>query len=107
MLFRSENTNEDFKNNQIIRIIDRRVLEVANIFNSNYLGKVQNNADGRMLLWNDVVNSAKDMEKAGILENYNGEATKISYVDKKSVSVVEEITPISTMTKLYMNIEVI
>ena len=102
-----ENTNEDFKNNQIIRIIDRRVLEVANIFNYNYLGKIQNNADGRMLLWNDVVNSAKGMEKAGILENYNGEATKISYVDKKSVSVVEEITPISTMTKLYMNIEVI
>ena len=45
----------DFSSNQVMRVLDQIANDIASLFNSKYLGKVQNDASGRVSLWSDIV----------------------------------------------------
>lgn len=47
--------NGDFQSNQVIRVLDQIGNDIAVLFNTRYLGKVQNNDAGRIAFWNDLV----------------------------------------------------
>jgi hypothetical protein len=97
--------NEDFNNNQVIRVLDQIGNDIAVLFNTKYLGKVQNNNAGRIAFWNDLVTYHNEMQRIQAIEKFKAEDIAVEKgADKKSVVVTETIMPVSVLTKLYMTI---
>ena len=95
--------NEDFSNNQVIRVIDQCANDTASIFNSKYLGKVQNDKSGRVSFWGDIVAHRKQLLGIRAIEDYNPDNLKVEQGDSKNAVAVSEILkPTVAMEKLYM-----
>ncbi|MDF2839946.1 MAG: phage protein [Clostridia bacterium] len=97
--------NEDFSSNQVIRVLDQFANDIALLFNSKYLGKVQNNASGRTAFWNELVTYNKEMVRTQAIEDFKASDVVVEQgADKKSVVVSNPVTPLNAMTKLYMTV---
>lgn len=98
---------EDFKSNQTIRVIDQIANDIAKLFNTKYLGKIPNNASGRISLWGDIVKHHKDLERLQAIENFDPTTLTVVQGDtKKSVVVNDVITVTNAMAQLYMTVVV-
>lgn len=98
---------EDFKSNQTIRIIDQIANDIAKLFNTKYLGKIQNNVDGRESLWADIVKHHRDLEELEAIENFDSSLLRVEQGDtKKSVVVTDVINVVNAMAQLYMTVVV-
>lgn len=99
----TEEKNSDFSSNQTIRVIDQNANDMATLFNTKYLGKIPNNASGRVSLWNDIVAHHKELESIGAIENFNADDVVVEQGQtKKSVVVSDKITVVNAMHQLYM-----
>lgn len=99
--------NKDFSNNQVIRVLDQCGNDTAAIFNTKYLGKVQNDKTGRVSLWSDIVSHRKQLETIRAIEDYNTDSLIVEQGDsKESVVVTEVLKPTVAMEQLYMTIVV-
>jgi len=97
--------NDDFQSNQVVRVLDQIGNDIAVLFNTRYLGKVQNNDAGRIAFWNDLVSYNKQMEQIQAIENFVSDELKVEKGnDKKSVTVTNPVTPVAAMAKLYMTV---
>jgi hypothetical protein len=95
----------DFASNQTIRVLDQIANDIAVLFNTKYLGNVPNDADGRISLWNDIVKHHQLLESIRAIENFIPDDVKVSKGDlKKSVVVVDPVTPVNAMEQLYMTV---
>lgn len=93
-----------FKDNQTIRVIDTIADSVAEIFASKYLGKVPNDASGRVSLWSDIVAIHKQLNDIRALEDFDSKLITVEQGDtKKSVLVKSNCTVVNTMVRLYMD----
>lgn len=94
---------KDFASNQVVRVIDQCGNDTAKIFNTKYLGKIQNDENGRVSLWNDILTHRRELETLRAIESYDSALLVINKGnDKHSVVVTEEIVPIGAMEKLYI-----
>ena len=99
--------NADFQLNQVIRVLDQVGNDIASIFNTKYLGKIQNNDSGRVSFWSDVVAFFTKMQDIGAIENFNSEEVVVENGDdKRSVLVTTYCQPVCAMEKLYMTVTV-
>ena len=95
--------NSDFSNNQVIRVLDAVANDTARIFDSFYLGKVQNNATGRDIFKSELINYHNKLEAIQAIENFNTEDITVEKGSEKGDVVVNEyIEPVGAMEKLYM-----
>lgn len=93
----------DFSSNQTIRVIDQIANDVASLFNTKYLGKIPNNASGRVSLWNDIVSHHKELESLGAIEDFNSEDVVVEQGQtKKSVVLQDKVSIVNAMSQLYM-----
>ena len=96
---------ELFSKNQVIRVADQCANDTAKIFNNEFLGKIQNDASGRISFWNRVVTHRRELETLRAIDKYEVDALTIAQGEsRESVVVSEVVTPISAMEKLYMTI---
>lgn len=103
----TESKGEIFKENQTIRVCDQIAEDIAAIFNTKYLGKVQNDSAGRTAFWADIVKHHNKLNDLRAIEDFTGEDVKVSQGESKnSVVVSESITVVNAMTKLYMTVVV-
>lgn len=101
----NETESEDFKYNQTIRVIDQIANDIAYMFNTKYLGRIQNNASGRVSLWSDIVSHHKELETMGAIENFVSENVVVQPGDSiKSIIVQDAITITGTMSQLFMTV---
>ena len=101
----TEDKGEVFKDNQTIRVCDQIAMDIAAIFNTRYLGKVQNDDVGRTSLWGDIVNHHNTLMGLRAIENFTSEDVTVEQGNtKKSVVVTDKITPVSAMAQLYMTV---
>lgn len=99
----SAEEGEDFKSNQVIRVIDQIGNDIAVLFNTKYLGKIPNNESGRISLWNDIVKHHQELQNMNAIENFDPENVTVMQGDtKKSVVVSDAVTPVNAMEQLYM-----
>lgn len=97
----------DFSSNQVMRVLDQIGNDIAVLFNTKYLGKVQNDAAGRISLWNDIVKHHNELQTLRAIENFTGEDVTVEKGDtKKAVKVQDKVTPVSAMEQLYMTVVV-
>lgn len=100
----TDEKNIYFSNNQTIRVIDQIANDVATLFNTKYLGKIPNNASGRISLQSDVVAIHRALEDIQAIENFSADDIVVAQGDtKKSVVLTDKITVINAMSQLYMS----
>ena len=103
----TDEKGEDFSSNQVIRVLDQCANDTASIFNTKYLGKVQNDKSGRVSFWSDIVTHRRQLETIRAIEDYDTDALVVEQGNsKKSVVVSEALKPTVAMEKLYMTIVV-
>lgn len=96
---------DDFKSNQTIRVLDQIGNDIANLFNTKYLGKFPNDDAGRISLWNDVVKHHQELERIRAIEDFLPDNVKVvKGDDKKAVVITDYVTPVNCMTQLYMTV---
>lgn len=96
---------EDFKSNQTIRVIDQIANDIAKLFNTKYLGKIPNNASGRVSLWADIVAHHRQLEEIQAIENFDSSLVTVEQGNtKKAVVVNDVITVVNAMSQLYMTV---
>ncbi|MGN7478960.1 phage tail sheath family protein [Solibacillus silvestris] len=95
--------NEDFSMNQVIRVLDQIAIDTAQLFNNRYLGKVPNDQDGRISLWNDVVAHRRELQSIRAIQNFLPDQVLVEPGNsKKSVVVNEVVEPTVAMSQLYI-----
>lgn len=101
----TDKKGEDFKSNQTIRVLDQSAMDIANIFNNRYQGKIPNNNSGRVSLWNDIVTLYKEYERLQAIEQFDSKEVTVEAGEevKKSVVINSTIQPINAIEKLYMS----
>ncbi len=97
----------DFSSNQTIRVLDQIANDIAVLFGQKYIGKVPNDAAGRISLWNDIVKHHQQLQSIRAIENFSGDDVTVEQGDtKKAVVVTDQITPVNAMAQLYMTVYV-
>lgn len=100
----TDEKNDLFCNNQTIRVTDQTANDDAREFNTKFHGKVQNDADGRIGFWGNIVKRRQEMARMRAIETYDSALLKVEQGEKKgAVVVADAYTIIGTMTQLYMN----
>ncbi len=103
----SDTKGDIFKENQTIRVCDQIANDIANIFNTRYLGVVPNDANGRISLWNDIVKHHQQLQDIRAIENFTSEDITVAQGDtKKAVVVYDKVTVVNAMAQLYMTVEI-
>ena len=98
---------EDFKSNQTIRVIDQIANDIAKLFNTKYLGRIPNNASGRVSLWADIVAHHRELEEISAIESFDSSLLTVEQgSNKKSIVVNDVVVVTNTMTQLYMTVVV-
>ncbi len=96
-----------FKENQTIRVIDQIAMDIANIFNSKYLGNVPNDEAGRISLWSDIVKHHETLQEMRAIENFKDTDVIVKQAEsKKAVLIGDYVTVVNAMAKLYMIVKV-
>lgn len=99
----TDEKNEDFSLNQVIRVLDQIAIDTAHLFNTRYLGQVPNDQDGRVSLWNDISKQRMELQKLRAIENYNKDALVVTKGETKKSVVVDEIVDVTVaMSQLYI-----
>jgi len=102
-----EKSVEIFGENQCVRVMDQIANDVAVLFNTKYLGKVPNDAEGRISLWNDIVKHHSQLQDIRAIQDFNPDDVTVNQGDaKNSVVVGDAVTIIVGMAKLYMTVTV-
>lgn len=103
----TESKGKDFQSNQTIRVCDQIAMDIATLFNTYYLGKVQNDASGRISLWNEIVKHHQELETLRAIENFSADDVTVEQGDtKKSVVVTDNVSIVNAMEQLYMTVVV-
>ena len=98
-----EKSVEIFGENQTIRVIDDIANSTALIFNTKYLGKVPNDAQGRISFWNDLVKYRNQLQDIRAIENFSSDDVTVNQGEaKNSVVVGDAVEIVNAMAKLYM-----
>lgn len=95
-----------FRQNQTVRVADAAATELAGIFTGKYLGRIPNNASGRISLWADMVKIFRDLERMGAVENFDEKSVSIEQGEENGsvVARADGINVVGAMEKLYMTI---
>ena len=100
-----EKSVEIFGENQCVRVMDQIANDIAVLFNTKYLGKVPNDAAGRISLWNDIVKHHNSLQDIRAIQEFNPDDVTVEQGEaKNSVGVGDAVTIIVGMAKLYMTI---
>ncbi len=103
----TDTKSADFGSNQTIRVLDQIANDIAVLFAKKYLGKVPNDAAGRVSLWADIVKHHEQLQIIRAIENFKGENVTVEKGDsKKAVVVSDAVTPVNAMEQLYMTVYV-
>lgn len=100
--------NDDFSLNQVIRVLDQDAIDISRLFSKTYLGKEQNDQDGRTAFWGDIVALHKEYQKVRAIQNFKADDVPIPTQGEKKTTVMEEYTiqPTCCMEKLYLKVVV-
>lgn len=99
--------SSDFSSNQTIRVLDQIANDIAVLFGKKYIGKVPNDASGRVSLWNDIVKHHMELQNIRAIENFTSDNVTVAQGDtKKAVVVTDYVTPVNAMAQLYMTVYV-
>lgn len=94
-----------FRKNRVIRTLDSINNDITEIFESNYIGKVNNNADGRSLLRATLIEYFNELQRMGAVQNFTAEDVKVSAGTASDAVVIDcYIQPVDSIEKIYITV---
>ncbi|WP_416353927.1 phage tail sheath C-terminal domain-containing protein [Agrilactobacillus fermenti] len=98
---------QQFSKNRVIRVLDTIAINTSEVFENQFLGKVNNDPTGRDLFKANRVAYMASLQASGIVQDYDAaDITVDPGPDKDTIVVTLAVTPIDSMEKLYMTIVV-
>lgn len=94
-----------FMKNRVIRTIDGINNDITEIFESNYVGKINNNADGRSLLRATLIEYFNELQRLNAIQNFTAEDVTVSAgTDSDAVVIDCYIQPVDSVEKIYITV---
>ncbi|SHH55021.1 Phage tail sheath protein [Caloranaerobacter azorensis DSM 13643] len=101
----SAKKGKQFTKNRVIRTIDGINNDIVEIFESNYVGKVNNNADGRSLLRATLIEYFNELQRLNAIQNFAPEDVTVSPGKDSDAIVIDcYIQPVDSVEKIYITI---
>jgi hypothetical protein len=97
-----------FRKNRALRALDGLANDWKRTYESFYIGKIDNNADGRSLFRNECVKQAEIYQGINAIQNFNSQ-TDIEVLpgtEGDAVFVGGHIQPVDSIEKVYMKVQV-
>ena len=96
---------KQFTKNRVIRTIDGINNDITEIFESNYVGKVNNNADGRSLLRASLIEYFNALQSMNAIQNFVAEDVTVNPgADSDAVVIDCYIQPVDSVEKIYITV---
>lgn len=97
-----------FSKNRVIRTLDEINNSIALLFERSYIGKVDNNDDGRNIFKTDVIAYLNMLQDISAIKNFDSTTDIQIYAGEAIDAVVVDlaIQPVDSMEKLYMTVTV-
>ena len=96
-----------FSKNRVMRVLNQFCNDVYKQFSLNYIGKANNNEDGRNLLKGWIVGYLNEMQANGGVQNFESDDVEVlagNEIDSVVVNVA--IQPVDSIEKIYMTVNV-
>ena len=101
----TEEKGKIYKKNRVIRTIDNIANDISNIFESNYVGKINNTEDGRSLLKGALADYFATLQSMNAIQNFNPDDITISAGnDSDAVVITVAIQIVDSVEKLYITV---
>ena len=96
-----------FSKNRVMRVLNQFCNDVYKQFSLYYIGKINNNEDGRNLLKGWIVGYLNEMQANGGIQNFEADDIQVSAgTDVDAVVVNAAIQPFDSVEKIYMTVTV-
>ena len=96
---------KQFTKNRLIRTIDGINNDITTIFESNYVGKVNNNDDGRSLLRATLIEYFNELQRLNAIQNFAPEDVTVSPGNESDAVVIDcYIQPVDSVEKIYITV---
>ncbi|MFK0524752.1 phage tail sheath family protein [Paenibacillus illinoisensis] len=98
----------EFRKNRVLRVLDGIANDTKSVFDRFYIGKVDNNPDGRMLFRAELVSLFNTYQEIGAIQNFDAQTDILVQAGtaKDAVYVEANAQPVDAMEKLYMRVKV-
>lgn len=94
-----------FTKNRVIRTLDNIANDITKIFEANYVGKVNNNAEGRSLLKASLVDYFTTLQAMGAVQNFEtDDITVVAGNDSDAVVIDAAVQPVDSVEKIYITV---
>lgn len=97
-----------FRKNRVVRTLDAIANDVKRIYEATYIGKVDNNADGRNLFKAEIVSYLESLQAIGAIQNFDSQTdvTVEQGAEADAVLVRCGVQPVDAAEKIYIDVEV-
>ena len=99
--------NAEFKKNRVMRVLNQFCNDTYEYFSNYYIGKVDNNDDGRALLRTWIIGYLNEMQANNGIQNFAAEDVEVlpgQAIDAVIVNV--NLMPVDSIEKVYMSVTV-
>ncbi len=95
-----------FSKNRVVRVLDGIANDAKRIFEQFYIGKVDNNEDGRNLLKAEMIRYLETLQGMSAIQNFDAQTdlTVAAGNDIESVYVELYVQPVDSIEKIYMKV---
>lgn len=95
-----------FKKNRVIRTLDGIRDDITEIFESSYIGKINNSRDGRAILKAALVDYFSALQTKGAIENFDVDDVIVSEGDDADAVVIDAaLQPLDSAEKIYITVD--
>lgn len=103
----SVDKDKSFSKNRVLRVLDDIANNTKKAFEDYFIGKVDNNLDGRELFKSNRINYFNQLQGLGAIQNFAAEDVTVEQgLEKDSIVMNCAIQPVDAMEKLYMTVQV-
>ena len=101
----TQGKGKQFTKNRVIRTIDGINNDIVTIFESNYVGKIDNNPDGRSLLRATLIEYFNELQRLNAIQNFQPEDVTVSPGTASDAVVIDcYIQPVDSVEKIYITV---
>lgn len=99
--------SKDFRKNRVVRVLDNINNDITEIFEANYMGKVDNNEDGRGLVRASIIEYMNELQRLKAIKNFIPDDVEV-LIGKDIDSVVINcfIQPVDSIEKFYITVNI-
>jgi len=99
--------NQTFSKNRAIRVLDDIANSVKQLFEDVFIGRVNNDADGRALFRGSIIEYMNTLQDMNAIQNFLASDVETTRGDQGDSIVVQlSVQPTDAMEKLYMSVTV-